>query len=336
MFKRYLIIAGLLACCGFGYGQTTEPDSLPPTDEGLGIDSTIDYDQLFDEMQDFLDSILSPPSYFVAYVSASQGYFNFTNKSNTRLRILRKISLSPTIGYYSKSGWGIAASGYMLSDSQRLKLFQASLTPSWDYLKDPDLAAGFAYTRYFTKDSLQFYTSPLQNEFNGYFLWRKPWLQPGLMANYGWGSRTEVSERRVFLSRLGITVPVTTTTKESVIDFSLTGSVRHDFYWLDIFSQRDFIRVAPMFLFTAGTQKFGFNQTNATTRVARNNVLYNAGNVNLDNALKFQPLSVAFYLRTEYSTGRFFIQPQFILDYYFPAESENLSMLFSLNAGIQF
>ncbi|MGZ8557634.1 MAG: hypothetical protein ACXWWC_04855, partial [Chitinophagaceae bacterium] len=58
------------------------------------------------------------------------------------------------------------------------------------------------------------------------------------------------------------------------------------------------------------------------------------GDVSIDEKLKFQPLSVSLYLRPEYNIGKFFIQPQFILDYYIPAE--NLTALLSLNVGVVF
>jgi hypothetical protein len=52
--------------------------------------------------------------------------------------------------------------------------------------------------------------------------------------------------------------------------------------------------------------------------------------------MNFQPLSLSFFLRTEYSIGKFFVQPQFMLDYYFPANEKNLSALMSLNIGCIF
>ena len=86
--------------------------------------------------------------------------------------------------------------------------------------------------------------------------------------------------------------------------------------------------------FSAGTQKFGFNRTTSTYVNIRNSGdrLYNSGDISADEKLKFQPLSVSLYLRPEYNIGKFFIQPQVILDYYFPAE--DVTALFSINAGI--
>jgi hypothetical protein len=147
-----------------------------------------------------------------------------------------------------------------------LNLYQTGLSPSFDYLKNKDLATGISYTRFFTKDSLPFYTTPIQNELYAYFTYRKWWFRPSLSLSYGWGSRTDYEQREELLQdlrlrRRGFTYINTT---ESVSDFSIMASVRHDFYWLDIFSNSDHIRLTPQVSFTSGTQKFGFNQSSST------------------------------------------------------------------------
>jgi hypothetical protein len=53
------------------------------------------------------------------------------------------------------------------------------------------------------------------------------------------------------------------------------------------------------------------------------------------NYIRFAPqlsLSMMLNLRPEYYFGKFFIQPQLILDYYLPASE--FAALFALNAGI--
>jgi hypothetical protein len=334
MLRRIFTIISFVLYAGISHGQEIKPDSMTTNDD-LGID-TLDYDELVSELDAFLNSILSPRSYWLAGISAGQGYFNFSKTNNTEIEVMEKVSISPSIGYYSKKGWGLTATGYIVGDSRRLNFYQLSLSPSFDYLKDPDIALGLAYIRYFTKDSLSFYTSPLQNEITGYFLWRKPWLQPGISLNYGSGSKTEVTKRRRYFENLGISLPVTTITEESIVDFSATATLRHNFYWLNVFATDDYIRLSPIVSFSAGTQKFGFNQTTGTYAPTRNNIYYSAGNVNLDEQFRFQPLSLTLFLRTEYSIGKFFVQPQFILDYYFPGEEKKLSALFALNTGFQF
>ncbi|HYM94032.1 MAG TPA: hypothetical protein VET23_07825, partial [Chitinophagaceae bacterium] len=240
-----------------------------------------------------------------------------------------------------KSGWGFTANGNIVNDGNKFNFYQFSLTPSYDYLDNRDLATGFSYTRYFTKNSLPFYTSPLQNELYGYFTYRKWWFRPAISLNYGWGSRSSYNQREELIQSLRLRPSGYTyiNSTESVGDFSITASVRHDFYWLDVFTYNDHIRITPQLAFTSGTQKFGFNQTSNTyaqTLRTAANILYSSENVYLDNRLDFQPLSLTMYLRGEYSIGKFFIQPQGAFDYYFPASSKNFSVLVSVNAGFMF
>lgn len=335
MVKRLLVIV-FVVLANVAHSQTPAKDSTPISSNDLAIDTTIDYNELFDEFDSFLDSILTPRSYFLANISVSQGYFNFTNKNNSQINTVRKYTYSPSIGYYNKGGLGFTAAGNLVDAEDQMNLYQVSLSPSFDYLKNHDMALGFAYIRYITKDSLPFYVSPLQNEVNGYFLWRRTWLQPGVAINYGWGSRTEYQKRLKFIRLLRRRLLFTSIKEESISDFSLTASVKHDFYWLNVFSKKDHIKFSPQFSFSSGTQKFGFNQTTDRYRLNRITNLIYSRRTNPEDDVKFQPLSVTAYLKTEYSLGKFFIQPQLLFDYYFPATEDNLTTIFSINAGFMF
>jgi hypothetical protein len=236
---------------------------------------------------------------------------------------------------------GFTGTGYIVNDQNRLNFYQFSLTPSYDYFANRNLATGISYSRFFTKDQLSFYTSPLKNELYTYFTWRKSWIRPTVAMSYGWGSRSDYQEREEFITVLRLRPRGYTyiNTKESVSDFSVIASLRHDFYWLDVFTYNDHIRFTPQLTFTSGTQKFGFNQsstTYATSIRTGSNVLYSSENVYLDDQLNFQPLSLTMFLRGEYSIGKFFIQPQFTMDYYFPSTTRNFSTLFSINTGFMF
>jgi hypothetical protein len=188
---------------------------------------------------------------------------------------------------------------------------------------------------------LPFYTTPLQNELYGYFTYRKLWIRPTIAASYGWGSRKDYMKRESVIQDLRLRRSGYTyiNTEESVSDFSLLLSVRHDFYWLDVIAFNDHIRFTPQITLTSGTQKFGFNQTSSTyATVVRtgSNVLYSTEEIYLDDQIKFQPLSLSLFLRGEYAIKKFFIQPQLALDYYFPAEKNNFATMFSLNLGFMF
>lgn len=353
MTRIFTILLVLLTCTGTVYSQSTPADTAiskinNADKDSLDIflsDTTLDYDLLLRDLDAFLDSILSPNSYYLANLSIARGYFNFDRKSSSTLQTEKKLTYSPSIGYYDKSGIGVTATGYMVNDDVNMNLYQFSISPSFDYLKNKKLATGISYTRYFTKDSLPFYTSPLQNELYAYFTWRKLWVRPSVQISYGWGSRSEYEEREELITSLRLRPRGYTfiNTTESVSDFSLTGSLRKDIYWLDVFTNNDYIRFTPQAAVTFGTQKFGFNQSSSTyAQILRTsggsgaNVLYNSENIYLDDKINFQPLSWSFFLKGEYSVGKFFVQPQFILDYYYPATSNNFSTLFTVNLGFMF
>ena len=340
--KKWSLILAFILTGAAAFSQASTQDSIiTPANDVAVIDTSIDYDELFRDFDAFMDSILTPRSYLLVSLSAGKGYYNFESKSSSLITSSKKLTYSPTLGYYGKSGLGITSTGYIVNDEKNMNLYQGALTPSFDYLKNRNLATGFSYTRFFTKDSLPFYTTPIQNELYTYFTYRRWWVRPSVSLSYGWGSRTDYVKREELiqdlrLKRRGFTY---INTKESVRDFSVVASVRHDFYWLDIFTNKDFIRVTPQLAFTSGTQKFGFNQSSSTyATISRtgSNVLFSTENIYLDDQLKFQPLSLTFYLRSEYSLGKFFIQPQFIFDYYFPATSKNFNAVFSVNAGLIF
>lgn len=336
---RLLILFIFMGNISFSQGNGT--DSTKIDDEIIEMDTTFDYDLLLSDFDAFLDSLLTPRNYFSGNLSIGKGYYNYEDKSSTLLQAVKKFTYIPTLGYFDKSGLSITASASIVSEDNKANLYQFSITPGYDYIENRDLATGITYTRFFTKDSLQFYTTPIQNELYGYFTIRKWWVRPTVAVSYGWGSRSDYMERESLiqdlrLRRSGLTRVNST---ESIKDLSLIASMRHDFYWLDVFGLNDHVRVTPQISFVSGTQKFGFNQSSNTyATVVRTgaNVLYNSENVYLDDQLEFQPLSLTLFLRSEYSIGKFFIQPQVIFDYYFPASSENFSSLFSCNVGFIF
>ncbi len=342
MLKKWSILLTLIMLFATAYSQSNSADTaISPAKDVPVLDTSLNYDELFQDFDAFMDSILSPHSYVLASLSMGKGYYNFERKNSSIVETAKKLTYSPTLGFYHKGGLGITGTGSIVDDGENMNFYQAAVTPSFDYLKNKSFATGISYTKFFTKKSLPFYTTPLQNELYAYFAYRKWWVRPMIAMSYGWGSRTDYIEREELiqdlrLRRRGFTY---VNTEEKISDFSVMTSVRHDFYWLDVFTFKDHIRFTPQITFTSGTQKFGFNQSSNTyATVIRNNssVLYSTENIYLDDEIKFQPLSLTMFLRGEYSIGKFFIQPQFTMDYYFPATSNNFNSIFSINIGCMF
>jgi hypothetical protein len=332
MLKRIFYSAFLLVITVNSFAQQKKPV----------IDSTDYYNDLFNELDNFLDSLTAPRTFFLANIGFTNSNFNYTTRNNTAIEGDRKLNITPSLGFYHKSGLGLNASASITHDGDQLNPFQYLLTGSYDYLKDMKFITGLSYTRFFTKDSLPFYTSPLQNEAAAYFTYKKAWLKPSLTATYGWGSRTAYEERKETIKILrgpNQTSYTTIATKENVSDFTLAASLRHDFYWLDKLGAKSSLRFTPQLTFTSGTQRFGFNQTSNSyilPRKTATNILYNSDNVTLDDQSRFQPLSLTAFFKSEVSWGKFYVQPQVGLDYYFPAKQNNFSTAFTLNVGAMF
>lgn len=366
------------------YGQKKEQTAIADT-------TFMDYDELFSDLDDLIDSLYAPRNFTVASLSIGNGFFNYRSATAASAAARQRIILSPSLGFFHKTGLGISAGASVINDSSHINPFQFSLTGSYDYMRNKKFITGMSLSHFFTKNDLNFYTSPLQNELYGYFTYRNHWLKPSIASSYGWGSRGSVQQQMELIK--GIQNPKTTngnngngngngnsggngngngnngngngngggnsggngngggTTTgsdtlvtvssmyEKIVDFSVSVSVRRDFYLLKLLSKKDYLRLTPQLSFTSGTQQFGFNSVNNTYRTIKgvnSNVITNTQNVMLDDKLKFQPLSVTAQLRTEYSIGKFYIQPQMFLDYYIPATEKNFTTAFMVNTGFIF
>ena len=341
--KRILVLICVLWVCSPAVGQKNPPATDPITD-------IVDYDELFSELDAFFDSLLAPRTYAVINVGAGTGFYDYISNQDLVLKSKRDLVITPSVGYYHKSGFGINGTVAIVNEKKSLNPYQLLTSFSYDYLKSMKFITGVSASHYFTKDSLNFYTSPLKNEVFAYFVYRDLWFKPSLSASYGWGTRNSVVEREDYITsvrkrkkknNIYDTTFLTTqeNLSESINDFSLILSVRHDFYWLNVLSKQDFVRLTPQINFVTGTQTFGFNQT-VNTYVSplnqKKNEFFLSENTNLDQSMKFQPLAISASLKSELSIGKFFIQPQFMVNYYLPVPEKNISTAFALNTGLIF
>jgi hypothetical protein len=304
-------------------------------------DSAAYYDNLLNELDIFLDSMTSSRNMLLINIGAGYNFLNYQSTSSQLLTADKKITYSPSIGFFHKNGLGIDAWAAIIKDGQSFIPYQYILSGSYDYLKSDVFTSGISFSHFFTKDSLPFYTSPLQNEISVSIAYKESWVKPSLTATYGWGSFTSYNERKEHIRKLRLRKNGVTRIEktEKVSDFSLAASLRHDFYWLNIINKKGILRLTPRITFTSGTQKFGFNQTSnsyGATRLTSNSIMYNSENVNLDDELRFQPLSVTAFIKPELTFGKFFIQSQLAFDYYFPAETKNFTTNLNMNLGFIF
>jgi hypothetical protein len=297
-------------------------------------DSTAFIDSILNEMDDILDDLIPKKNYFSASVGAGTGFFNIKNSTTETFDSEKKLMLSPTVSFFHKSGFGITGAGYAINDN-KLNFYQWLVSPSYDYIKRGYFSTGLAYTHYFTKDDLDFYTTPIHSELAAYFTYKKMIVQPSVSLAYGWGSRTDYQEMKVDILKMRKKREprlVTVRNEESVNDLSLLLSLRHDFDFTQLFHSRDLLTLTPVLALSSGTQSFGLNTSFSSRSKQVNNFL--PGNQNIEDNASFEAQSISTILRADYSIKRFFFQSQFLLDYYLHTAPNRFNNAFALIAGV--
>lgn len=314
--------------------QKTRIDSL-----FMNSDTTAVIDSIMADFESFLDSMAAPKSFVSAALGIGTGIFSFENKNSVVLTSEKKLIFSPSLGYFHKSGLGLSATAYMINQDSKLTFYQYVFTPSFDVIKRK-FSTGISFSKYISKDSLEFYTTPIQNELFAYFSYKDWWLRPSISASYGWGSKTEVEKRtekiRKRLRQQGNRNIVTVTNEETVTDLSLTLSLRKDFNWYDVLTKNDNISFTPVILFNSGTQNFGFNTSYTYTLPAAIRVNATPANSKVRERTEFAPQSLSLVLRTGYLKGKFMIQPQVLFDYYLPQADDKFNTVFAVTASVSF
>ncbi|MBO9203442.1 MULTISPECIES: hypothetical protein [Niastella] len=301
-------------------------------------DTTAILDSLLKDFDAYLDSLVSKKSFFTINTSIGTGYFSFNEKNSVTVNTEKKLIFSPSIGYFHKSGLGFSASAYALLH-EGMNFYQYSISPSFDRIKK-SYSTGIAYTRYFTKDALNFYTTPIQNELFAYFSYKKWWVRPTVSLSYGWGSKEEKEKKEAMrFARLQEALNrfyVKNTT--SLSDFSATISVRKDFDWYSVLSKRDNITLTPIAMINAGTQTYGFNTSYSYNfSPVRINSLPSNNDISESTQFAFQSACMAF--RGSYLKGRFLLQSQVLFDYYLldlQDSNSKLNTVYSITAGLSF
>lgn len=316
------------------YAQNSRIDSL-----FLNKDSSAVLDSLLKDFGKYMDSLAGPTSFFSVSVGIGTGYFSYENKGSFLFTTAKKPLLSPSMGYYHKSGFGASASGFILLGGGNTNFYQWAISPSYDYLRSRNVSTGISFTKYFSKDSLPFYTTPIQQELFAYFTIKKWKLRPSVSVSYGWGSKKEYEKKQVFLwnrwlqrSQRGF---ITVENEESVHDLAAILSLKYNFMWYDVLKKDDAFMLTPVVMVTGGTQRFGFNTSyESRSTVVRNNFL--PSNQQITEQTGFGAQSVSFILRADYSVGKFFIMPQFLMDYYLPEADDRFTVAYSVVTGFNF
>lgn len=321
---KFLIALILLFVVASATAQTTTESAL---------DSMFKQDPFFQ----MLDSLGKEPPRSSVDINVGVGnrLFSLNNKALTAEQAnVSKLIFTPSVSYFHKSGLGFSVTGFLGSDAGKLSLFQTGLTPSYDYIGNK-VTAGISYTRYLLNKSLTVSPSPFQNDLYAYVNAAKGALQPGLAIGYASGKHKEYTDTVISRPSPLPPVRIRDTTTYKIKDLSLIASVKHDFSWYNLLSNKDGLLVTPQLMLIGGSQTYSAKSTTvAVTR--RRETLLRSNRLSTDQT-KFTLQSAAFSLDVDYSIGQFYVRPQLYLDYYLPATTGNrLAATFNCVLGISF
>ena len=106
------------------YGQ------LSPSDQHI-LDSLLQNDELLKMINNYDKNF----SYFRVNVGVGNNLYSSQDKSIESLQSSQRFVVSPSVGYYHKSGFGISFAGFLLTDNNKTDFYQYTLTPSYSYKK---------------------------------------------------------------------------------------------------------------------------------------------------------------------------------------------------------
>ncbi|MBC7904604.1 MAG: hypothetical protein H7Y27_14365, partial [Gemmatimonadaceae bacterium] len=109
-------------------------------------DTTSVIDSLMEGFDEYLDSLSKPKSFATISVGIGNRTFSVNNNSLNTQATASRLSFTPSIGYYHKSGLGISGTAFIAGFDGNTKVYQYALTPSFDYMGER-VSAGISYTR---------------------------------------------------------------------------------------------------------------------------------------------------------------------------------------------
>lgn len=338
MTKLLLVITTVVAftfATKSGFAQKSKIDSLFAKG-----DTTAVMDSLMNGFDAFLDSALQVKSFFLLSAGVGNRTFSIKNNSlNTQESQTDRLSFTPAIGYYHKSGLGISVTGFVSTLHNKLDFYQYAITPSYDYISEK-ISAGISYTRYMGKDTAILNTSPYQNDLYGYFnIHHKTW-QYGIAAGYATGSFSDKLSYKDSLLRFSTVLQryqwiyyqkmVNSTNK--IKDLSLSISVRKDFEWNRLFSKSDNLMLTFSSYIVGGASRIK-SSTNINFKTEKITLArFRRSYQNIDGN-DFQVQSAALSASLYYTFGKFSLMPVWFMDYYFPDSDKKLNQVFSLALG---
>ena len=324
----YKICTTLLILLVLIFPAQAQKDSLSKADKAI-LDSMFKNDEFFKMMKE------KDKNSFEVKLGLGNGSFSTKNKAVNASGMVNLLVFNPALVYSLKSGFSFGVTGFAVSDSGKLDLYQTGINAAYDYDGDK-VKTGISYTRYLA--DLKKYNSKCiyQNDIYAYVKKAKGALQPGISLGFSSGKFKEIDIIRIKRPIVGDTIRVKDSTDNTSKNFSVSASVEHDFYFYKLFDKKDEFDFVPAFLVNAGIEKGTSVTTNRLyqllmTKLNRSRQLRNTP------SNKFELQSVALSLDGTYGIGKFFLQTNLYFDYYLPSTTaKRFNTFYTITAGLSF
>lgn len=256
-----------------------------------------------------------------------------------------KIVLTPSLGYFHKSGFSLSAAGYFLDSKRTNGLLQYAINPAYDYTSGKCINASLSYTHYIATNKYNTSVTPIQNDFFLGINSKKGWLKPGIQMGYAFGNYKDIVHVDTTVRNAGINVHYsfidTSTTKLKL--FSITGTLEHTFKFVNLFSPKDAFNFIPELIVNFGSDNYKTVQSSSGSysylvKHGRDKKRKDFKNEYLSNyKTKFTLESLGLNLGADYGIGKCIIQPNIYLDYYIPSTNfKRLIKIYSINFSYNF
>jgi hypothetical protein len=334
MLKPFFLFASICCTLFTVNSQVTKTDST-----SINIDSL---EREIDAFLDLYDSLKAPRSYLLVSLGAGNTQFSVRNVALNAQQSATNLSITPTLGYYHKSGFGFTYNNYLLVETGKTQLLQHAATVSYDYLKAENASFGISYTRFFGKKEFVNASSPYDNDVLAYLQFGKNKFQYGAMFGFSGGRYRETLQ---YLDSQQVRMPLTNqfawryyyvsdTSDVLVRDLTLIPYLRYNLL-LNGIGKKDYFNLQPTLMLLGSRGAVAIDSKGS---IRERRLLDRSRNYSETYSQKsaFQFQSVGLQLDGTWYIGKFFLNPQVYLDYYLLSKENKWSALYSVQTGFMF
>ena len=296
-----------------------------------------------DEFLKMLDKMDDPQSYFRINMAVGTRLFSGNNKAVQSLDNKRQLVLTPSAGYFHKSGLSLSVAGYLLNENSSLSFYQYAISPSYSYTKSKSVSSILSYTHYFHESKYNTSASPFDDELYVNLILKKPYIKPGVSLSYSAGKYDEIInvDTTVMILNRPTLIRYVDTAATKISSFSIAASIEHDFTFYRVLTKKDGLRFTPQLSLISGINNYSVSHKSSVQLfnlyIKRKLTRLRRFQSSSDGGGNFDVQSIGLDLDLNYSIGKFYLEPEVYLDYYLPkTDDKAFTQVYNFNIGITF